>query len=152
MAKRTRQEIYPDTDTFTFKNVNPRNRITGDCAFRAIANGLEKPWVEFVMEMAELSCKTGYAINDNKGIERYLKEQGWKKQKQPRKADNTKYTGKEFCYMIQGYSVDRNDEFIPISDRIVANIGGKHMVAIIDGKGEDIWNSTGGTIGNYWIK
>lgn len=27
----TRQEKYPNTDTFTYYNANPKNRITGDC-------------------------------------------------------------------------------------------------------------------------
>lgn len=147
-----RQEAYPNTNTFTFKNVNPKNRITGDCTFRAIANAMDKPWCEVVMEMAEFSCKTGYAINDKKGIERYLKEQGWEKQKQPRKANNTKYTGEEFCKMIQGKRIDKMDKTIKTSKRIVAMIGAHHIVAIIDGKVEDIWDSTGGAVGNYWIK
>ena len=58
--------------------------------------------------------------------------------KQPRKSDNTKYIGKEFCKMFKG--------------TCVANIGGHHIVCIKDGKVHDIWDSTDGCIGNYWIK
>ena len=64
----TRQEKYPDTATFHFHNENPKNRITGDCTFRAIATATGKSWEEVVTEMAQLSCETGYAINDKKGI------------------------------------------------------------------------------------
>lgn len=149
-----RTEKYPDTKTFRYYNANPRNRITGDCTFRAICTALGKEWTTVVMEMAELSCRTGYAINDTKGIERYLAEQGWIKCKQPRKSDNTKYTGKDFCKLQQKYIgtgvVIQNG--VTISDRIVANIGGNHIVAIMDGKVWDIWDSTGKCIGNYWIK
>lgn len=152
MAKRTRQEIFPDTDTFTFKNVNPKNRITGDCVFRAFANAMEQDYNETVMEMATLMCKTGYAMNDKKGEEAYLKAKGWTKRKQPRKLNGTKYTGDEFCRMLQGEQIDFMDAEFLTSDRIVAHIGGNHMVAIINGKVEDIWDSTSGTIGNYWIK
>lgn len=139
--RRSREQKYPETKTFHYYNANPKNRITGDCTFRAIATALEKTWEEVVMEMAELSCRTGYAINDSKGIERYLKEQGWEKHKQPRKLDNTKYTGKEFCERLVNKDV-----------RYICNIGGHHIVAIIDGKINDIWDSTNGSIGNYWTK
>lgn len=140
-TRQTREEKYPDTKTFHYYNANPKNRITGDCTFRAICTALEQTWEQTVMEMAELSCRTGYAINDSKGIERYLKEKGWTKHSQPRKADNTKYTGKEFCRKLA-----KKDK------RYVANIGGHHIVAIIDGKVNDHWDSTDGCIGNYWTK
>lgn len=134
----TRQEKYPDTKTFTYYNANPKNRITGDCTFRAIATALEQSWELTVMEMAKLSCETGYAINDTKGIAKYMELKGWKKMKQPRKTNNTKYTGKEFCNIFKG--------------TCVANIGGGHIVCIKNGKVYDIWDSTDGCIGNYWIK
>ena len=136
-----RQDKYPETSTFYYYNANPKNRITGDCTFRAICTALEQSWEQTVMEMAELSCKTGYAINDKKGIERYLKEKGWTKHSQPRKADNTKYTGEEFCKKIAKKNV-----------KYVANIGGHHIVAIVGKKVYDIWDSTDGAIGNYWTK
>ena len=146
----TRQEKYPETRTFHYYNANPKNRITGDCTFRAICTALEQSWEQTVMEMAELSCRTGYAINDSKGIERYLKEKGWIKHPQPRKTNNTKYTGKEFCKWIKEDIVwATNGEQLK---RIVANIGGGHIVAIIDGKVNDTWDSTDGCIGNYWTK
>ena len=134
----TRAEKYPDTKTFHYYNANPKNRITGDCVFRAICTALEQPWEQTVMEMAELSCKTGYAINDTKGIAKYMELKGWTKMKQPRKQNNTKYTGKEFCKMFKG--------------TCVANIGGNHTVCIKNGKVYDIWDSTDGCIGNYWVK
>lgn len=133
-----RQEKYPETSTFHYINVNPKNRITGDCTFRAIALATGKSWKEVVMEMAEMSCKTGYAINDKKGIERYLKEQGWIKISQPRKSSGGKYTGKEFCKIFEGVCI--------------ANIGGHHITCIIDGKVNDIWDCTNKCIGNYWVK
>lgn len=136
----TRQQKYPDTATFHYHNANPQNRITGDCTFRAICTALGQSWEQTVMEMAEISCKTGYAINDTKGIEKYLASKGWIKHKQPRKPDNTKYTGKEFCERARTY------------ENYIANIGGHHIVAIVGGRVWDIWDSTGGCIGNYWTK
>ena len=153
----TRYQKYPETKSFMYYNANPKSRITGDCAFRAICVGLgDLSWNEVVMEMAELSCKTGYAINDPKGIHRYLEKKGFVKQNQPRKSNNTKYTGKEFCNWLSiNYP---NGEL----GNIVANIGGHHIVCIKptyhgDGfnckyKILDIWDSSDGCIGNYYVK
>lgn len=138
-VRRSRLEKYPDTDTFHFHNENPKNRITCDCAYRAIARGTGIPYNEVVMGLARLHCETGFECTDKRTMEKFLKEHGWVKHKQPRKADNTKYTGREFCR-----------EFRP--KRAVAMIGGHHMVAIVDGKINDIWNSTDGCIGTYWTE
>ena len=149
-----RTEKYPDTNTFHYHNENPKNRITGDCTFRAIATATEKSWEDVVMEMAKLSVETGYAINDKKGIEKYMEKLGWVKKKQPRKYNNTKYTGKEFCEIQQKY-LDTGVKIIDginIDSHILASIGGHHIVAIVSGKVNDIWDSTGGCIGNYWVK
>ena len=134
----TRQQKYPDTDTFHYYNANPKNRITGDCSFRAISTALNQDYNQTVMEMAELMCKTGYALNDTKGEEAYLKSKGWVKHSQPKHSDGTKYTGKEFCKEFKG--------------TCIAHIGGHHIVCIKDGKVLDIWDSTNGCIGNYWTK
>jgi len=135
----TRQEKYPETSTFHFHNANPKNRITTDCVIRAIATALDKPYNDIAMEMAQMQCETGYDVGDKMLYDKYLQSKGWIKHKQPRKYDNTKYTGKEFCEKIANkYS------------RYVANIGGNHIVAIVEGKVYDIWDSTYKCIGNYW--
>lgn len=133
-----RTDKYPETSTFHYYNANPKNRITGDCYIRAISTATEIPYNTVVMEMAELQCKTGYDASEL--IDRYLKSKGWIKHAQPRKADNTKYTGKEFCERARDY------------EKYIANIGGHHIVAIVNGKINDIWDSTSGCIGNYWTK
>lgn len=133
-----RTEKYPETSTFHYYNANPKGRITGDCYVRAISTATEIPYNTVVMEMAELQCKTGYDASEL--IDRYLKSKGWIKHAQPRKADNTKYTGKEFCERARDY------------ENYIANIGGHHIVAIVNGKINDIWDSTNGCIGNYWTK
>lgn len=146
----TRQEKYPDTQTFHYHNENPRNRITVDCVPRAIARGTGIDYNTVVMQLADLQVHTGYA----EPYDRYLAFRGWVKRKQPRKDDNTKYTGKEFCRLLQkhlGRGISRA-KGIDISDHIIAHIGGGHIVAIIDGKVNDIWDSTDGCIGNYWVK
>ena len=136
-----RQDKYPETSTFHYYNANPKNRITGDCVFRAFTLAMQQDYNTTVMEMAELMCKTGYALNDVKGEHKYLEMKGWVKHPQPKKPDGTKYTGEEFCKRL----AKKNQRYI-------AHIGGHHMVAIVGGKVHDIWDSTDGCIGNYWTK
>ena len=92
-----------------------------------------------------MQCKTGYDDGDKKLYDKYLQSKGWKKYPQPRKWDNTKYTGEEFCKEIQTHEHE-------YSSYVVANIGGHHVVAIVNGKVWDIWDSTDGCIGNYWMR
>lgn len=145
MARRSRQEMYPDTQTFHYHNQNPKNRFTGDCRIRAISTACQIPYNQVVMDLAKIQCETGYDQTCNQGLDILLKQYGWVKCRQPRKFDDTKYTGNEYCKLIQKGK-------ITFGDRIIANIGGHHIVAIIDGKIWDTWDSTDGCIGNYWVK
>lgn len=133
----TRQEKYQDTKTFHFYNANPKGRITGDCVIRALCTAMQRPYEEVYKELFEFSLSTGYMLNDKKCYEKWLEKKGWKKMKQPRHGNNTKYTGEEFCKAV--------------GPRVIANIGGHHIVAIIDHRIWDIWDSSKGTIGNFWI-
>lgn len=146
----TRQEKYPETLTFCYYNANPKNRITNDCIFRAISLATERSWEEIVKMYYELVIETGY--DGDKAVDKLMNKLGWVKNKQPRKADNTKYTGSEFCKLL-------NKDMNMTGKRIVANIGGHHMVCIKESrdihslfKVHDIWDSTEGCIGNYWTR
>lgn len=148
----TRQEKYPETSTFHFYNANPHNRKGGDCVVRAICTALDQSWEQTVRELTELGIKYGYVLNDQSLFPKYLESKGWRKHKQPRKADGTKYTGKEFCKEV-------NCDIAFLGKSIIANIGGHHTVCIKEmpdlygaHKVWDIWDSTGGCIGNYWTK
>ena len=150
-----RQKKYPDTDYFHFHNANPKGKMTTDCVVRAITTALNQPYEQTLREMAEITLKTGYMLNENKGMEAYMKSKGWTKCKQPKKWDGTKYTGKEFCrtLMHPTYSEELNltDKGFEIN-RILANIGGHHTVAIMSGQIWDTWNSADGSIGIVWVK
>lgn len=149
----TRQEKYPETRTFHYHNQNPKNRITADCVVRAVSTAIEIPYTQVVMELAQMQCSTGYDSSDAKLYDKYLQSKGWVKCSQPRKLENTKYTGEEFCRELQeGTSFNFRGVSCNIDSRIVANIGGHHTVAIINGKVWDIWDSTDGCIGNYWVR
>ena len=141
-----RQEKYPDTDVFHYYNANPKNRITGDCVVMAVSTVCDIPYNDVIIEFANITCETGHDCYGFKGFDIFMKRHGWIKMKQPRKIDNTKYTGKEFCQAIQDGAFNNKH------NRIAANIGGNHMVAIVDGVINDIWDSSNKCIGNYWIK
>jgi len=137
----TRQQKYPDTTTFHYHNANPKGRFTTDCVVRAISAATETPYNVVVGELAKMQQSTGFDTSSPECFGRYLEiVHGWKKHKQPRKADGKKYTGSEFCREIAK------------GKKIVANLGGCHTVAIIDGRVYDTWDSTDGCIGNYWTK
>ena len=92
-------------------------------------------------------------LNDDNLYKKYLKDNGWIMLKQPRKIDNTKYTGAEFCQELQeGCRFNYDDMIVDEYSRIIAHIGGHHIVTIIDGRIYDTWNSSDGCIGNIWVK
>lgn len=130
--------IPKNTEALRYFNANPRNKHTTDCVVRAICTALEQDYETTVRELTELYLKTGYDASEKRCYGKYLELKGWKKQPQPRKANNTKYTGEEFCKIFHG--------------TCVAHIGGHHLVCIKDKKVLDIWDSTEGCIGNYWVK
>lgn len=131
-------KIPENTKCFTYYNANPKGKHTSDCVIRAICTALEQDYEQTVNELKDLWIETGYNMLDPKCYGKYLEKKGWKKNKQPRKDDNTKYRGKEFCKIYQG--------------TCVAHIGGNHIVCIKNGKILDIWDSSNGCIGNYWTK
>ena len=58
MARRTRQEKYPDTETFHYYNCNPKNKIASDCVVRAIATATGISWEDTLQALTDLSKKT----------------------------------------------------------------------------------------------
>lgn len=141
-----RQEKYKDTATFHYHNQNPKNRITCDCVKRSISLATGIPYNDVVMGLALLQCQTGLDECEKRLYGKYLEVNGWVKHPQPKKEDNTKYTGKDFCKHLNKVG----------HGNIIAHIGGHHIVAILPVNGKykvhDTWDSTKGCIGNYWTK
>lgn len=139
-----------------FFKFHPKNKKTDDCVIRAIAKAINKTWEEVLTELYKISLKTGYMVNDDKCYNKYLESLGYKKQLQPRKADNTKYTGSEYCTYLSVNNPNGN------LGNIIAHIGGHHMTCIMPiNSGDefncrykilDIWNCSNKCIGNYWVK
>ena len=135
------RKIPTNTSTFNFYNANPKDKRTADCVVRALSLFLDKTWEEVMEGLFEVAMKNKLMLNDKACYKKYLKNLGYEMVKQPRKSDNTKYTGVEFCKRI----ADSNKLYL-------AHIGGNHIVCIKDKKVNDIWNSTEGCIGNLWVR
>ena len=129
--------------------------MTEDCVVRAITTALNQPYDQTLRELTEMTIKTGYMLNGNKGIDKYMQSKGWTKCKQPKKDDGTKYTGKEFCrtltHPIYSEELQLTNKSFEMN-RVLANIGGHHTVAIVSGQIWDTWNSADGSIGIVWVK
>lgn len=134
----SRQEKYPNTDTFNYVNVNPHNRKSGDCVVRAVAYFCGVSWEQAVRDLTEVGLKHGYLANDMKTVEKYLLSKGYIKQPQPRKSDGTKYTVAEFVKKF-------NTGVYLIN---MAN----HESIVDHGVNIDIWDCVkyGGCVGNFW--
>lgn len=150
------KKIPKNTACFTYFNANPKDKRSSDCVLRAISLASGKSWDEVLDDLVILSHKYKEMPNDKKCYGKYLESLGFEMQKQPRQYDNTKYTGKEFCNLLNGLYIN-SVTGATVSCDIVAKIGGHHLVAIRldeDNKYKifDIWDSTGGSIGNYWIR
>ena len=126
-----------NTDSFIYYNANPKNRKTSDCVIRAISKFLNQDYNKVLMEMVKLSCDNGYAINSKEQIDIYLKSKGLIKNKQPRKKDNSKFTGIEF--------IEQDIDCIAV-------IGSHHITCIMDNKIYDTWDCSNKCIGNYYTK
>lgn len=148
------RKIPQETSAFRFYNANPKDRRTGDCVIRAIAGATGKSWDEVLTDLTKLAIKYKVMPNDKACYGRYLESLGWTKRTQPRKGDNTKYTGSEWCEKLTSYHKKGYDN---VPKNIIAHIGCHHIVCIkMTEQGEfkvhDIWNSSRDCIGVYWTK
>lgn len=134
-----KRKLPKDTEYFHYYNANPKNKHTGDCVIRAISLALDKRYRDVLMEMAELSFKTGYSIGSSQLEQKYLKANGWKKMKQPRTPEGKKIRGKFWLNSVG-------------NENQVVSIGSQHLTCIKDGKFWDIWDCSNDCVGVYYVK
>lgn len=124
------------------KNVNPKNRKTGDCSTRALVGTLGISYDEALRLQCEVAIKTCYGVTCKEVMEKVLQRFGYVKMKQPRKWDNTKYEVRELDEIL---TQKQMKEGVLVT---VAN----HHTCIVDGKIQDIWDCGRKTVGNYYVK
>lgn len=135
-----RDSRLKSTPYYEYTNVNPRNRICGDCVIRAIALVTGQSWETTVREMTEMGIKKGLVLNDKDLYPEYLKSKGFAEHNEPRDYNNRKMSVIDF---VENNNVDYD---------FVANVGSHHVAAFKNGKVRDIWNSSRELLHKYWIK
>lgn len=131
---------YKETPTFHFHNANPKGKNANDCVARAICVALGQSWEDTIREMTELGIKRGYAFNEDKLIDIYLKEKGWTKMSEPRDHENKKIKVGQFVCR-RG-----NDKGV-----IIAKAGSHHVTLIVNGVVWDTWNCCSQTMHSYFV-
>lgn len=132
------RKIPKDTEAFHFHNENPKGQRSSDCVIRAIARATGKTWLAVYDGLSKLARQNYTVLNDPKLYPKYLEQLGWVKHKQPRKLDNTKYTGAEFAKIV--------------GRDCVVSIGSHHLSCIVGGKVNDTWDCSDRCVGNYWTE
>lgn len=122
-------------------NMNPKGWKTGDCVIRAIAYATNKPWAEVYKDLCEVGLKKCRMPNDDIVWQKYLKDIGWTKMAQPRRANGDKYTVEEFA-----------DEMRFVSNKPAIVRVASHLTVVDEGDLVDTWNCGYKTVGNYWVK
>lgn len=138
-----KSERMIDNDYYKYINVNPKNKIGGDCVVRAIANATNQSWVQTIRELTELGIKLGFVPIDKRVYEKYLLSKGFKQENEPRDVNNRKISVREFMRNEQIY--EGNQKTI-----IVMNVGSHHVSCIKNGKVNDIWDCSRDTMHKYW--
>lgn len=118
-------------------NVNPKKRKTSDCVVRALTIATGKDYKTIYTELFNISLENGYFLNEKRVEDVLLEREGFKKQKQPRKPDGTKYKVKEILQLTN-------------ADIIVIRVA-HHLTVVKNGVLLDIWNCSEKTINNYYI-
>lgn len=123
-------------------NENPKGRKTGDCVTRALTTVCEIPYVDALRLQFETASKRFFGICDKGTYEPILKQFGFIKMAQPRKADNTKYTVGELDDILTDRQMEKG---------VFIRIAG-HCTCIKNGVLVDTWDCRDYTVGNYYVK
>lgn len=122
------------------KNVNHKNKKTTDCVVRALCEATSKDYKVVAKELFELWMSTGLMVDDKKCYEKFLENNGFIKQKMPRKLNNKKYTIEEF---IDKFGKDNVVYVINVVNHVTC-VKNKNLI--------DIWDCSKEYVGNYYTK
>lgn len=106
-------------------NLNPKDKIVGDCTVRAIAHNMDKSWEDIYMDLTMMGYRMKDMPSSNAVWGRYLDENGYRKGL-PKENCPTCYTIKDFCIEH------------PTGSYVLGT--GTHVVSVIDGSYFDTWD------------
>lgn len=123
-------------------NVNPKGRKTGDCSTRALVGTLGITYDEALKLQLKWTLKKYYDPTSKQTMELVLKEFGYVKMKQPRKADGSKYLVRELDQILTAKQRE-NGVLVTIAN---------HHTCIVGDEVLDIWDCRDKCVGNYYVK
>lgn len=127
---------------FELKNVNPKNRKTGDCSTRALVGTLDISYEEALRKQVEVSLKTFYDPTSKQVMEKVLAEYGYIKMAQPRMPNGSKY---------RVYELDKILTSKQLQEGVLVTVA-NHHTCIVNGVVQDIWDCRHKSVGNYYIR
>lgn len=122
---------------FVYYNANPNKTDVGDCTIRAISTVLNKSWDEVYIGLSVLGFEHKDMPSSNNIWHKYLEENDYNRFFIPDECPN--------CYTIKDFVKD-----YPVGSYVLGT--GKHVVAVIDGKYYDTWDSGNKIPAFYWKK
>lgn len=121
---------------YQYYNVNPSNKIVGDCVVRAISTALGEEWDRIYIELSFMGFFAKDVFTSNGVWGAYLIQNGFKRKAIPDMCPD--------CYSIEQFAEDH-----PKGVYVVAT--GTHVVAVIDGVYYDTWQS-GDQVPQYYFE
>ena len=122
---------------FVEYNLNPEQKMVGDCTVRAIATAMGQGWEKTYMDLA----LEGFCQHDmpsaNAVWGAYLKKNGWKRHTLPDSCPDC-YTVRDFCK-----EHEKGSYILALPS---------HVVCVKDGDWLDTWDSAEGNPLYYWTK
>lgn len=118
-------------------NPNPNNRNTGDCVIRAISIAEDRDWDDVYLDLMVLGFFEKDMVETNSLWGGYLRDRGYTRHGIPDTCPD--------CYSIREFALDH-----PQGTYIVGT--GSHVVAVIDGRYYDSWDSGHKVPLLYWEK
>lgn len=124
-------------DVWQSYNANPVNKRVGDCTVRAIATVMGTDWQDAFLAL----CVQAYSAHDMPSANAVWGSLLWKKGFRRAVVCDTCPD----CYTVRDFCLENpKGKYILALD--------SHVVAVIDGKLYDTWDSSGETVNFYWYR
>ena len=123
------------------ENMNPKGRKTSDCVIRALSKATGYSWDETLDKLIVICHKVKDMPNCKRVYEKFLEQEGWVKQKMPKRSDNTRFTVKEFI----------DEQVGPFKLKVVISVA-NHLTYAENYDLIDTWDCSYKSVGNFWIR
>ena len=108
-------------------NPNPIGKSVGDCPVRALSKALEQSWEETYVDLALKGFCLGDMPNADSVWGPYLRDRGFTRHLLPDTCPD--------CYTVADFAGDHPE------GTYILSMPGRHVVAVVDGKYCDSWDS-----------